>query len=389
MVSNIDERRRVGRGLGPPRLAVDALDLGKAGEDAVLELEHPLCLADRDARERRRHVEDRTLGERRHELRAEPEIERQRSGEDRQRDRDDRLRPLEDEAAGGVVDPLDGAAHRVALLGVVGADQEAGGDARQEARLEGERIHAREEHAQRRVERDREERREQHRQVLRPRQRPEEPALLVDQREDRQEGDGDDQEREEDRRPDLLQRLETDLVEVPLAPADLPEMQLVVGVLDLDDGAVDQDADRDRDPGEGHDVDRDAEQIERNEGQQDRDRDRDDRHDRRREVPEEEQDDERDDDHLQHQLVLQGVQGAQDEIGAVVGRDHLDARRQAHREVGELRLHPADDVQRVLAVPHDDDAADRVALAVEVGGATPRFRPELDRRHVAHPQRHA
>ena len=29
-----------------------------------------------------------------------------------------------------------------------------------------------------------------------------------------------------------------------------------------------------------------------------------------------------------------------------------------------------------------------VGLAVEVAGAAPRFRPELDRRHVTHPERH-
>ena len=139
----------------------------------------------------------------------------------------------------------------MALLGVVGPDEEAGGEARQEARPEGERIHAREEHAQRRVERDREERREQHREVLRPGERSEEPPLLVDQREDRQEGDGDDQEREEDRRPDLLERREPHGVEVPLPAAELPEVQLVVGVLDLDDRAVDQHADRDRDARRG------------------------------------------------------------------------------------------------------------------------------------------
>ena len=58
-------------------------------------------------------------------------------------------------------------------------------------------------------------------------------------------------------------------------------------------------------------------------------------------------------------------------------------------ELVQLRLHAADDVQRVLAVAHDDDAADRVALAVEVADAAPRLRPELDRRHVAYPERHA
>ena len=43
-------------------------------------------------------------------------------------------------------------------------------------------------------------------------------------------------------------------MEVALGRPPLPELELLVGVLDLDDRAVDEDADGDRDPGEGHDV---------------------------------------------------------------------------------------------------------------------------------------
>ena len=99
-----------------------------------------------------------------------------------------------------------------------------------------------------------EDRRDRHGQVLRVGERLEEPALLIDQREDRQEGDGDHQQREEDRRPDLLQRLQAHRVEVALPPAGDPLLEPLVGVLDLDDRAVDQHADRDGDAGERHDV---------------------------------------------------------------------------------------------------------------------------------------
>ena len=104
------------------------------------------------------------------------------------------------------------------------------------------------------IERDREQRRDRHRQVLRERERLEEAPFLIDQREDRQERDRDDEQREEDRRPDLLERREAHRVEVASAAAGVPELQLLVGVLHLDDRAVHEHADRDRDARERHDV---------------------------------------------------------------------------------------------------------------------------------------
>ena len=85
-----------------------------------------------------------------------------------------------------------------------------------------ERFDAREEHSHGRVEGDGQERGDRHGQVLGVGQGPEEAPLLVDQGEDRHEGDGDDQEREEDRRTDLEQRLEAAPVEVALRSARLP-----------------------------------------------------------------------------------------------------------------------------------------------------------------------
>ena len=171
---------------------------------------------------------------------------------------------------------------------------------------------------------------DRHREVLRVGERLEEPALLVDQREDRQEGDRDHEQREEDRRPDLLQRLQADRVEVALAAAGDPLLEPLVGVLDLDDRAVDQHADRDRDAGERHDVRREPHEVQRDEGEEDRDRDGDDRDDRRRDVPEEEQDDDADDDHLLARARAASVSIERvDQLRAVVGRDDLDARRAA------------------------------------------------------------
>src|SRR5262249_3445365 len=89
-------------------------------------------------------------------------------------------------------------------------------------------------------------------------------------------------------------------------------------------------------------------------------------------VPKKYENDQADDDDLRQQLLLQGFNGAMDQHGPVVGCDHLNAGRQFH--FLEFVLDAVDDVQRVLAGAHDDDAADRIALAVEVGDAAADFR---------------
>ena len=137
------------------------------------------------------------------------------------------------------------------LLGIVAAHRDLVEQPRDEARPEGDEVHPREEHPERGVEGDGQHRGDEHGQVLGPGQRPEEPALLVHEREDGQERDRDHEEREEDGRPDLEQRLEADRVEVALAAALDPELELLVGVLDLDDGPVHEHADGDGDARRG------------------------------------------------------------------------------------------------------------------------------------------
>jgi hypothetical protein len=147
------------------------------------------------------------------------------------------------------------------LLGVVGTDEGARRQPSQPPRPEAERIDPGEHHAQRGVEGDGEERGNGHRQVLREGEGLEEAPLLVDEGEHGQESDGDDQEREEDRWTDLHQGLQAYLMKAPLATTDLPVVDLVVGVFDLDDRSIHEDADRDGDSCERHDVDRQAHEV--------------------------------------------------------------------------------------------------------------------------------
>ena len=101
------------------------------------------------------------------------------------------------------------------------------------------------------------------------------------------------------------------------------------------------------------------------------------------EVPEEDDADERDDDRLLDQLLLEVVDRALDQVGAVVGGDELDA-------LGERGLDPLldrlldvlDDAVGVDAVADDHDPARDVALAVQLGHSPAHLRPEVHARDV-------
>lgn len=73
-------RRRIGRRIGAARLAPDRSDLGKAGDDPVLRLQQLGRLGHREARQRRRHVEERALVEVGHEFRADAAERHHRDG---------------------------------------------------------------------------------------------------------------------------------------------------------------------------------------------------------------------------------------------------------------------------------------------------------------------
>ena len=103
---------------------------------------------------------------------------------------------------------------------------------------------------QNRHERDREQRRRRHGEGLGERQRPEQAALLILEREDRQERERDDQEGHEKRRPDLLRGGEDPF---PVRSVRLA-LDVLVQILDHDDGRVDHRSDGDGDAAERHDV---------------------------------------------------------------------------------------------------------------------------------------
>ena len=159
------------------------------------------------------------------------------------------------------------------------------------------------------------------------------------------------------------------------------------GGLDHHDLRVDGRADGDGDAAQAHDRRRDVEQHHRDERQRHADRERQDRQQRAAEVEQEQHDHEADDDRLLGEGVFQGVDRSLDEPRTVIGDGHLHARGEAGLELGEFLLHALDDVEGVLPVAHDHDAADGLAFAVPLEQAAPDVGAEAHRREVLDQQR--
>ena len=170
-------------------------------------------------------------------------------------------------------------------------------------------------------------------------------------------------------RPDGFRRGHDDLnalAIVGVAPVLIAEMlQRLVRVLDHDDGRIDHRADGDGNAAEGHDVRGQPEPHHRQEGEDDRDGQRDDGHERGADVPEKDKADQRDDDALLDQLFSQSVDRVVDQFAAVISRHDAHAFGQRGFDFLHLLFDSVDDVEGVLAVAHDDDAADDFPFAVQ------------------------
>ncbi len=180
-----------------------------------------------------------------------------------------------------------------------------------------------------------------------------------------------------------MQRLQHDVgARLPRALV-LPSFEPLVDVLDHDDGGVDHRADGDGDAPEGHDVRGQPHRLHGNEGEQDRDGKKERGHQRRAEVEQEKQDDQRDDDQLLDQRVLERLDAGANQPRTVVGGHDFDARRQRGLELRHARLHGVDHLQRVGARTRDHDAADGLALSVEIRQPAPLCWSDAHRGYVA------
>ncbi len=145
----------------------------------------------------------------------------------------------------------------------------------------------------------------------------EESAGLLLQGKDRQEGDGDHQQRVEEGRPHLLGRIGDDL---PVRLLASVSFQMFMGVFDHDDGGVDHCPDGDGNAAQAHDVGVDPLEAHDHEGHQNRHRQGEDGHQGAGQMKKEDGRDQGDDDTLFDQLFPQVIDGMVNQPGAIVNR---------------------------------------------------------------------
>jgi hypothetical protein len=77
------------------------------------------------------------------------------------------------------------------------------------------------------------------------------------------------------------------------------------------------------------------------------------------------------------------------EVRPVIGGNDLDTFWQGRRDLCQLCFDSLDHSEGVFAGPHDHDAADHLALAVQLGNASTLVRPDLDMGNVPDQDRRA
>ena len=87
------------------------------------------------------------------------------------------------------------------------------------------------------------------------------------------------------------------------------------------------------------------------------------------------------------QRALERVDGAIDQVGAVVGRHDSTPGGRPAASSASFALTRSMTPSAFSPIAHDHDAADRFALAVELGDAAPEVRPDLHGADVAHADR--
>ena len=76
--------------------------------------------------------------------------------------------------------------------------------------------------------------------------------------------------------------------------------------------------------------------------------------------------------------LFQGIDGAVDEAGPVIGGDDPDSGRKSHFQICQLVFDPLDDVPGILPKAHHHDAAHHFSLAVGFRQAPAHLRAQTD-----------
>ena len=296
------DRRRIGRGIGAAGFAEDRRHFGEGFDDAVLRLQQLGRLGDREAGQGHRHIEQRAFIERRHEFAAElcdrpggggQHEHGQQHGENRRPQHDADHRPVE---------PDEHAVNRIPVL----RDDAA----------------AHEEQHEHRHQRDGKQGAARHGEGFGVGERLEEPPFLILEGEHRQERDHDHEQAEEQRRPHFLGGRDE---RRPARLAGRQPLDMLVRVLDHDDRGIHHGAERDRDAAEAHDVGADAERMHAGERHQHADRQREDGDERAARMQKKQHAHGGDDEAFLDERARERMNGAADQLRAVIDRRDLHA----------------------------------------------------------------
>ena len=142
-----------------------------------------------------------------------------------------------------------------------------------------------------------------------------------------------------------------------------------MGVLDHHNRRIDHCADGDGDAAEAHDVGAEPQQPHADIGHEHAERQRDDSDHRAAGVQQEDDADERDDEAFLEQGSLQRVDGAVDQVGAIVDGVDGHALRQARRNLGEAILDVLNYGQGILTETLERDTGDDLPFSIHFGDA--------------------
>ena len=164
---------------------------------------------------------------------------------------------------------------------------------------------------------------------------------------------------------------------------------MLVHILDHYDGTIDHRPDRNRDAAQRHDVGVHALRPHNDECRENTDRETDNRDQRRTHMKQKNDAHQGDYGKLQQQFIAEVFHRPPDQGRAVVHGDDLHALRQALLQLLEPGLDAINSALGVLAETHHHDAADGLALAIELGNAPAHLRAQIDLGHVPEAQRRA
>ena len=241
---------------------------------------------------------------------------------------------------------------------------------------------------------DRQQRRTRHRIRFGERQRAKQTPFLPFQGEDRDKRQRDNQQTDKQRRTHFNRRIGDHLparfiIQRGVRMLVLPLFQPFMRILDHDDSGIDHRPDGNRNAAQRHNIGVQSLKVHDNKSNTQPQRQRNNRHQRRAHMPEKQRTDYRHHNKLFQQLAAEVVDGAVNELAAIVCCNYLHAFRQTTFQRFQFVFHGGDHFSGVFAGAQDHHPARHFAFAAQFGNAPAHLRANLDLRNITQINGHA